>query len=236
MGAIFRREFKSYFTSPIGYIFFAVFFFFGGLYFYTTIAQNGGTNDMRAIFSGLFSILMFLIPILTMRIFSEEKRQRTDQALLTAPISLNSLVFGKFLAALLVFTLALCITLVYAVIIAALGAAPEWAVVFGHFIGTLLLGAALIAIGMFMSSLTENQIVAAVATFTVILVLLLASSFASMINIPAITTVVDFISLSDRYNDFTLGMLNFANVIYFLSITAVFSFLTMRVLEKKRWS
>ena len=159
MGAIFRREVLSYFTSPIGYIFLAAFYACSAVSF-TNNSLSHGTTQLDAIFGELMIILIVLIPILTMRTLSEEKKNRTDQCLLTSPVSLGGIVAGKFFAAFLIYAMGVAITLVYAVIVSAY-AEPDWTVIAGNITGLLLLGAAFIAVGMFCSSLTENQGLAA---------------------------------------------------------------------------
>ena len=180
MFAVLKRELSAYFSSPIGYIYLAVFYVFSGYFFFGVLYSN--TTSLSNVFNGMFTIIMLLIPILTMRLMSEDLKNKTDQALLTAPINLLSLVMGKFLSALLVYCLGVAITLVYAVVIAAF-APPDWTVVFGNVLGMLLLGAALIAIGMFISALTENQVIAAVGGFAVGFSLILVNSLASLITV-----------------------------------------------------
>ncbi|WP_312644953.1 ABC transporter [Hydrogenoanaerobacterium sp.] len=234
MSAVLRREFGAYFTSPIGYVFISVFYLFSGFFFFT-YNLYGNTTDMRALFSALFNIVIFLIPILTMRLMSEDKKLKTDQALLTAPISLLGLVMGKYLAALLVYLVAISSTMLIALTISVM-AMPDWAMIVGHFIGIFLLGAALIAIGMFISSLTENQVIAAVGGFCVGFVLILIDSLTPIVSQKFLKLFVTNISFYNRYQDFTLGILNFADVVFFLSIAVLFIFLTIRVLDKRRWS
>ncbi len=233
MLAVLRREMSNYFTSPIGYIFLAVFYFFSGMFFANVLAYN--STDITNVFSGLFTVLMFIIPLLTMRSMSEEKKQKTDQLLLTSPIKLGSLVIGKFLAAFLIYCIALAITVVYSIILAAFET-PEWSVVIGNIFGALLLGAALIAIGVFISALTENQLIAAIGSFAVMMFIMMIDSFATLIPVEFISNILLKISFMTRYTDFVSGILNFANVLFFLSIAVIFNFLTVRVLEKKRWS
>lgn len=233
MLAVLRREMSNYFTSPIGYIFLAVFYFFSGMFFTNVLAYN--STDITNVFSGLFTVLMFIIPLLTMRSMSEEKKQKTDQLLLTSPIKLGNLVIGKFLAAFIIYCIALAITVIYSVILAVYET-PEWSVVVGNIFGALLLGAALIAIGVFISSLTENQLIAAIGSFAVMMFIMMIDSFASLIPVEFISNILLKISFMTRYTDFVNGILNFANVLFFLSIAVIFNFFTVRVLEKKRWS
>ena len=207
MSAIFKREFKTFFTSPIGYFVLAVLFGFSGFYFFAT-NMYAGSADLSGVFGGLFTIVLLLVlPVLTMRLLSDDKRQRTDQALLTAPVSLTGIALGKFLAALLLFAIGISITLVFAVIIA-FQVTPDWLVIVGNYVGLLLLGGMVIAIS-------------------------LGSVFSS---VKWITSVVNFISVSSRYSDFTSGVINYDNVVFFLSLQALFVFLTVRVLDRKRWS
>lgn len=192
---------------------------------------------MTGVFANVFSIvLMLVLPILTMRLFSDEKRQRTDQALLTAPVSLTSIVLGKFFAALLIFALGSCIMLVYAVIIS-FQVSPDWVVILGNYVGMLLLGAMIISIGLFLSSLTESQLIAALGTFAVSFCLIMLDSLSSLFyGNEIINSVVSFLSVTQRYNDFTSGIISYDNIIFFLSIQILFIFLTVRVLDRKRWS
>lgn len=234
MLAILKREMRNYFTSPIGYVYLAVFYFFAGFYFFSsTVLPN--TTDLSNVFSSLFIIALFVLPILTMRLMSEDLKNKTDQALLTAPVSLFSLVMGKYLAALAMFVIGISVTLAYALVIA-LFTPPDWAMLAGHFIGLLLLGSALAAIGMFISSLTENQVVAAAGAFAASLGLMLVDGLSSLTQNDLLKKVMDGLSFNSHYTSFTQGMLSFKDVVFFLSICAVFSFLTVRVFEKRRWN
>lgn len=236
MSAIFKREFRTFFTSPIGYFVLAVIFFLAGLYFF---AYNmiGGYADLTGVFSGVFTwILVLVLPILTMRLLSDDKRQKTDQALLTAPVSLTGIALGKFFAALLIYAIGIAITLVFAVIIA-FQVTPDWMVIIGNYLGLLLLGGMVIAIGLFISSLTESQFIAALITFAISVILVMIDSVGSMFSSAAwLQAVVEFISVNSRYNEFTNGIIQYDNVIFFLSMQALFVFLTVRVLDRKRWN
>lgn len=234
MKAILRKELKAYFSSPIGYIFLAVFYAFSGFYFFAT-ALLLSSADISGVFSGMFMIVMFLIPILTMRLFSEELKHKTDQALLTAPISLTALVIGKFLACVLVFLAGLMITLVYGVVVSFF-ATPNWAWILGNFTAMLLLGMAVIAIGLFLSSMTESQVLAAVGTFAVSLALILSDSLNAIITSPAAARLLTGLSFMRRYMLYTRGIFDLSNAVFFLSVSAAFLFLTIRMQEKRRWS
>lgn len=233
MLAIFKREFKAYFTSPIGYVVLTVFLVFSGFFF--SYLYSAGSPEISFIFSQMFTIVMFVVPILTMRLISEDKRMKVDQALLTAPIGLSAIVLGKFFAALAVFALGFAPTLVYQIIIA-FHVSPSWTIYFGNVLGILLFGSALISVGIFISSLTESQVVAAVASFAVSLFLILTDTFAQVLNIAFITKAVTWFSFSGRYQTFTTGVFDYSNAVFFLGFAAIFLFLTVRVLEKKRWA
>ena len=233
MTAVFKREFKAYFTSPIGWIYLAVFYFFAGLFLFIgpVLAL---LPTLSPVFSSMQTIVMFLVPILTMRLFSEDKRQKTDQLLLTAPLGLTGIIFGKLLAAFAVFTLGFSATLVYALVLDSFGTL-EWSVYLSNLLGMLLLGLALISIGAFISSLTENQVVAAIGGFAVTLLLVFVDTLATLVNTGWLSTILKNLSVYTRYSDFSLGVINISDIIFFLSLCAVFVFLTVRVFEKKRW-
>lgn len=234
MFAIFRRELRNYFSSPIAYIYIAVYYALASFYFFGTTLVANSTN-LSYVFSALFTISIFMIPILTMRLLSEDKKYKTDQALITAPVSLLGMVMGKYLAALLIYLIGIGITFVFAVIVAFF-TPPDWAVFFGNFLGTFLLGAALVAIGTFISSLTENQVIAAVGGFLVGFMLMLMDSLSSIVQSTLLREVIDGISFTARYQSFTVGVLDFADVLFFLSVCVAFIFFTVRVFEKRRWA
>ncbi len=233
MSAIFKREMRSYFTSPIGYI---VLIFYALLYgFLFTKLYASGYPAMSVLFSYSFTITLFLMPVLTMRLFSEERRQKTDQALFTAPVSLTSIVFGKFFAALTVFLIAQIITIVFELIFA-FNVSVDFLGYICYLLGATLLASSLIAIGMFISALTDSQIIAAIGGIGISVLLAILDTVASLINVDFISTAAEWLSFSGRYNTFCNGILDYANIAYFISFTAVFIFLTVRVQEKRRWS
>ncbi len=236
MSAIFKREFKTYFTSPIGYIVLAMIYGLSGYYFFMYNLANGYA-DLSYVFSSVLTFLMLLVlPVLTMRLMSDDKRQKTDQALLTAPVSLTGIVLGKFLAALLLFTVGISIMLVFAIIIAT-QITPDWLVIFGNFVGLLLLGAMIIAIGLLISCLTESQFVAALGTFLASFALLMIDSVGSMLSSSTVAVAItDFLSVSQRYSNFTSGLMQYDDIIFFVSMTGLFLFVTVRVLDRKRWN
>ena len=234
MSAILKRELSAYFGSATAYVVMAVFFFFSGLFFnYYCISAN--SSSLSYVFGNMFYIVLFLIPILTMKTFAEEKKQKTDQALLTAPTSLTEIVLGKFLGAFILYFICCCIFLVYAVVITFF-VTPEWSVILCTFLGMLLLGAALIAINVFISVLTESMVIAAVIGMGVGLVISITNYLVSLIPVEWIKNIINKINFLSYYENFTYGILSIVDVVFFLSVTALFLFFTVRVLDKRRWS
>ncbi|MBR3044752.1 MAG: ABC transporter permease [Oscillospiraceae bacterium] len=234
MGAIFRREFGAYFTSSIAYIFLAVFWIFSGYFFFAGCLAPA-TTDMSRMFQSMFLIVIFLIPILTMRLFSEEKKQKTEQGLLTAPVSLGEIVFGKYFAALALYTIALLMPFVYALILSGFGTV-EWGMVFANFLALFLLGAAFIAVGGLVSALTENQIAAAVLSFIALMVLYMIDVINGYISIGFVNKVLDALSFYRKYYAITCGLFNVSTIVFYVSVAVVFNYLTIRVFERRRWS
>ena len=234
MSAIFRRELGAFFTSGIAYVFLAVFYLLAGLFFYM-YTLSSSTTDMSGMFSMLFAVIIFLIPILTMKSFSEEKKQKTEQGLLTAPVGLGGIVLGKYLATILMYIFGVSIVLIYALIISYFGSV-DWGILFSNYLALILLGAAFIAIGMFISSLTENQVVAAVGGICSLLFLCLVDILTNYISIDFITDFLNSISFYNKYYEFTCGIFNLSSVLFYISTAVIFNFLTVRVFEKRRWS
>ena len=234
MGTILRREIRAYFSSPIGYILLAAFWGLAGWYFYTSVLYTA-TAELRNVYNAMGTISIFLIPMMTMRLFSEDKRLRTEQALLTAPISLWELVLAKFFSSLCIYVINVGIVLVYGFTVSVF-AEVEWPVTIGLFIGMMMFGGAMIAIGMFISSLTENQIIAAIGTFAALLVIGILDSVAEMVQFPVIKSFLYAISFNDRFYDFTLGVIKLRDVVFFLTVMFLFCYFTTRVFERRRYS
>jgi ABC-2 type transport system permease protein len=218
----------------VAYVFLAVFYFLSGYFFYGSCIYYGVT-DMSGMFSSMFMVIVILVPILTMKSFSEEKKQRTEQGLLTAPVSLGGIVLGKYFATVVMYIMGISIIFVYALILSCFGDV-EWAVVVSNYIALLLLGSAFIAVGMLVSSFTESQVVAAVAAFLVIMLLYMIDVIAGYVSIDFISNVLNSLSFYTRYYEFTCGIFNLSSVIFYISAAVIFNFLTIRVFEKKRWS
>ena len=233
MFAIVKRELASYFKSAIGFVVLAIFYFFSGIFFYG-ICLAGDTTNLSYVFSDMFIIVLFVIPILTMKLFSEEKRQKTDQALLTTPISLTKVVLGKFISAFIMILICMVIFLIYSIVMSFFSTL-QWSVILCNIFGLILLCGALISIGIFISSLTESQVIAAIASLAAGLVIYLMKAITSLIPIKSIAEFLNNFSFVAHYDDFTLGILSFSNVMFFITVTAMFVFFTVRILERKRW-
>ena len=234
MGAIYRREIGAFFTSSIAYVFLCVFYLICDFFF---IMDNlaGGSADLAGVFSTMFIISIVLIPVLTMRLFSEEKKQKTEQGLLTAPVSLTGIVLGKYFAALTVYLIAISIAFVYGVILALFGTVA-WLTLLSNYLAILLVGGAFIAVGLFISSLTENQVAAAIGGVVCLLAFFLVDTLASRVNVGWIQSVLYDLSFYTRYYEFTCGIFNLSSVLFFVSVAVLFNFFTVRVFEKRRWS
>ena len=234
MTAILKRELGSFFHSAIGYIVLAVFYAFAGLFFYLYCLYSNSAS-LNNVFGNMFLIILFVVPIITMKSFSEERKQKTEQALLTSPASIFQIVMGKFLGAFVMYCICIAIFLVFALVICFF-TTPQWSVVIGNFVGVLLLGAALIAIDIFISSLTESQVISAVVGVAAGLVIYMLDSLASLVTVDFISTIISSISFLPHYTNFTNGIFSLADIVFFASVVGIFLFLTVRVFEKKRWS
>lgn len=249
MLAIFKREFKSYFTTPIGYIVLAAFYFFLGWFFYTIYSQGMAAAEVCMIATSTVSI--FVLPVLTMRLMSEDRRQKVDQALLTAPVKVSSVVLGKFLAAFSVYAIAFIPTVIFEIIFASYVSVNIFTYLYA-LLGTLLFGGALIAIGMFVSSLTESPAISAMLSLLINVALLFMENFVSLIPTTSggtgffdkivegflkfVTALCEKMSLVTTYNKFAESVFSVTDVVYLFSIIFVFVFLSVRSLEKRRWS
>lgn len=247
MLAIYKKEMLSYFINPVGYVFSGIFLLLSAIVCaYTTLLSQ--SYDTSTYFIILIFSLAVLIPVLTMRLFSEEKKLRTEQMLLTSPVSITGMVLGKFLAAFTLFfgnILVSCINFIPLYVIAAkereLSATsgeligPVSSQLVGCLIGVILMGAAFIALGTFISSLTENQLAAAIITIAAILGLLLIGFFSDITDILWIRVVLNWISVYSRFSDLSAGVFNPSALFYYASLAFVFLFLTVRVYDKRRW-
>jgi len=287
MLAIYKKELRSYFTSMIGYVFIAFFLVIIGIYFFIQNLYSMYANFEYTMSSVTF-IFVLLVPLLTMRLMAEENKQKTDQLLYTSPLTAASIVMGKFFAVFTVFIMVMGITCLYPLIMMLYGSVPLVSA-YASILGFALLGAAYLSMGLFISSLTDSQVVAAVISFIVFLFTVLMEGIAGIFptdnksafviftvlllvvclilyrmirNLTiavgvgiigeigltvvyllkptlfdgSVVKVFEWISVISRYNSFYYGIFDISGVIYYLSITFLFAFLTTQVIKKKRWS
>ncbi|MFQ5894888.1 MAG: ABC transporter permease subunit [Nitrospinota bacterium] len=250
--AIYKRELAAYFYSPIAYVVITIFLaimgylFYSAFVFFSIISMQGMQNPALAgrlnvtslvvepLFANMGVVLLLMIPVLTMRLFSEEKRQGTMELLLTYPIRDGEVLFGKYLAALTVFALMLALTSVYLLFVF-LFSEPEPGPIFSSYLGIFLLGAAFIAVGVFISSLTQNQIVAAAATFGVLLISWLLGFASSYAGGGLLSRVLSHVALANHLDRFLRGMVDTRDMVYLLNLSFFSLFLTLRSLESNRW-
>ena len=240
MFAIYKREMRAFFTTPVGYVFMGIFLAASGFLFSINclFKQN---SDV----SGFFVMLMFayvvIIPLLTMKSFAEERRQGTEQLLLTSPVSLVKLVAAKGAACFTMFLITLAISCLYFIPLGIYGS-PNAGKIFGCLIGMVLIALCFISIGLFVSSLTQNQFVAAMGTIGILTLFLALGLIESNINTgitfldTALKTVIDWVSIYSRFSYFTYGLFDVGAAVYYVSVAAVFLFMTVRVYEKRRYA
>ena len=249
--AICKKEIKTYFTSPIAYVVITVFLVLIGFFFYSLIwwfnsqslqmAQNQyyyqQLNINQMVYSPLFHnmiiILLLMVPLLTMRLFSEEKKRQTDELLFTCPISVNQIILGKYFASLFVLLVMLFLTGILSIFVFAYGN-PEPAPVLNGYLGLFLVGAAFMATGIFFSSLTENQIVSAILTFGALLLFWILN-WASYSAGGMWKSVLNYLSFFQHFDDMTRGILDTTDIVYYLSFIFLGLFLTHSVIQSRRW-
>lgn len=249
--SIAKKEIRSYFSSPVAYVVLFAFILIFGYFFYNLVmwfnlqamqmaqnpyyAQQINVNEM--VFSPLFHnmvlILILLVPLLTMRLLAEEKKNGTDELLYTSPLTVGQIVLGKYLAALFMLAVMLGLTALLSLFAFAFGN-PEFAPWLTGYAGLFLLGAAALAVGLFFSALTENQIVAAILTFLTLL-LLLVLNWLAQIGSGSWQGVVGYLSFSQHFEDMARGILSVKDAVYFLSLSAFGLFLAHSVLQSRRW-
>ncbi len=233
MFAIYKKELRSYFVNPIGYVYIALFLAVSSLLFtYTTLYS--GTCEINVYYTFILYLFAILIPLLTMRMLSEEKKTKTEQILLTSPVSLFSVIFAKYLAAFTLFAGTLLISCLNFVVLYFYGD-PNTVIMFSTTLGILLIGSAFVAIGIFVSACTENQLVSALVTIVSIAFTLVIGLLASYVKFTPLRVVMKWLSIFDRFYVFTYGYFDIVALLYYVSITVVFIFLTIRVYEKRRW-
>ena len=248
--AIAQKELKSYFSSPIAYIVIGLWAFLYGWFFINILAffvrqsmqmgQFGGQQAMnvnqqliRPLLQNVTILDLFLLPMVTMRTYAEEKRSGTIELLLTSPVSDFEIIMGKFLGAMALYTVMLGVTLLHIALLFKFGT-PEWKPIITAYIGLLLLGGCFIALGLLISSLTKNQIVAGMVTFAVFLMLWIITWIGSFSG-PTVDKLTQYLSIIDRLDDFNKGVLDTSHLIYYLSFIGFGLFLTAKSVDTERW-
>lgn len=225
---------RTYFTTPLGYVFIAAFLAVSGFVFAFSTLQSQ-TSDV----SGYFQIMIFgyivIVPMLTMRSFSEERRTRTEQLLMTSPVSITSMIFAKFFAAFTMFAGTVLVSCLYYIPLFSYGE-PNVGKAVGCLIAMLLVGMCFIAVGIFVSTLTESPVTASIGTMAILLCFAAAAIFNNLIDAYFIRYILNWISVYSRYVNFTYGIFDISATVYYLSITAVFLFLSVRVYERRRYA
>jgi ABC-2 type transport system permease protein len=249
IAAIAGREINAYFSSPIAYVLIGFFALLFGWFFYVPLAffqqqsMQAGMNPTQALnvnqmlvgptFMNTTVIMLFLFPLITMRTYAEEKRSGTIELLLTSPITDVQIILGKFLGAMLLYAAMLAVTLVHMGILFAYGE-PEWKPIATGYLGLLLMGGCFLSLGLFISSLTKNQIVAGIATFAVFLMLWVINWIGTFVG-PTMQAVLAHLSLTDHFDDFAKGIIDTKHLIYYLSFMAFGLFLTAKSVDSERW-
>lgn len=233
MCAIFKRELSAYFISPVGYVFMALYLAISGAMLWIFTFMSGTVNTASYFFVMLIFFII-LIPILTMKLLSEERKSKTEQILLTSPVSLFEVIFAKYLAAFVLFLLTVLLSCLYFIPLYSYGS-PNTAILISNVVGLLFVGGAFIAIGLFISSLTESQFVAIIGTIGAILTFILLGVFSKDIKSDAFRVVIKWLSVLDRFNSFMYGLFDIGAILYYFSIAIIFLFLTIRMYEKRRW-
>ena len=248
--AIAQKELKGYFASPIAYVVIGLFALVFGFFYYIGVAyfieqsmrmmgmQGGPTQNVneqviRPLILNASVILLFVLPMITMRTYSEEKRSGTIELLLTSPLTDFQIIMGKFLGAMALYAAMLAVTLVHIAVLFALGN-PEWKPVATSYLGLLLMGGTFIAIGLLISSFTKNQIVAVMGTFAVVLLGWIIN-WASTLAGPTGREILDYLGMTNHLEDFTRGIIDTKHVIYYVSLITFALFLTARSVDSERW-
>lgn len=232
VAALYGKEMNTYFASPLAYIFSMIFLLVTG-YFFWFLLIDSRKASMRETFSVLASMLLFVTPILTMRLLAEERKSGTLELLFTSPLSSAQIIFGKFLAALSAYALIFLFTLVYPVILFALGQ-PELGPIFSGYMGLLGMAACYTAVGLFTSSLTENQIIAGISSFSILLGFLAVDWLKNYLQTEWLGSFFSYLGFFKHYEAFGKGIVSVPDFIYFLTFVGFFLFLSIRSLESQR--
>lgn len=234
MFTVFKRDFLAYYRTPVGYVFMGVFLTLSGVLFYLYNLKNL-SSDLLTFLSTLTMLVMLLCPLLVMRLISEERQKRTDQLILTSPVSVGGVVMGKFLAAAAVMMLTVALTNVYTLVIVLGGQvyAGEW---FVGYLGFMLQSLGFLALDLFVTCFAKNQMTGAVAAFGANFLLWMADMLADNLGVGWIAKALQFVSLYDRYEPFRLGQLSWSGILFFVSFIACCLVAAVRVLDARRFS
>lgn len=230
--AIFKKELKAYFISPVAYVVYALFLLLSG-YFFSVLLLVSKEASLRAAQYNFVITLLFFIPLITMRLFAEERKMGTLEVLMTKPVRDFEVVLGKFFAALGFYCVMLATTSIYVIILYKFGkpdAGPLWT----GYLGLFLVGACFVAIGLFASTLTENQIIAAVVSFAMVLGFWLMNWLAGILNFSA-ESLISYLALSTHFDDFVKGIIDFRAVIYYVTFISFWLFVTVKSIEVRKW-
>lgn len=245
MWAVCKKEIQNYFYSPVGYVFIAIFMVISAILFFNVnlTANTYGTGysgraDYSTALQNMTIYLSFITPVLTMRIFAEERRNKTDQLYLTSPLSISSVVLGKYFAALFVLLIAMVLNLIFPLVIVIYTSAGSlsFSMLMVQYIGFFMMGATFMAIGVFISSMTESQVVAAVVSFAVAFFIWLGNNTLTNLGSDFLNMVASSLNMLARYQNFADGIVGFAPFVYYISLSGLFLFLTVRAIERRRWT
>ena len=232
--AVMQRELAACFYSPIAYVTGFVFLLATGLFFILVTLSPGAEASLRPLFEVMSVVLVFVVPLLTMRTISEELSSGTVESLMTAPVTENEVILGKFLGVLLFYVGTLAMTVLYLVIISRFSTPESGLIVFGY-LGMILLGALYIAVGIFTSACTRHQLLAAVLAAAVLAVLIILADEIGPLLPDVWRSILGRVNIFEHFEDFAKGVFDTSSLIYFLSGTGFFLFVAARVLESKRW-
>ena len=245
MWAVCKKEIQNYFYSPVGYVFIAIFMVISAILFFNVnlTANTYGTGysgkaDYSTALQNMTIYLSFITPVLTMRIFAEERRNKTDQLYLTSPLSISSVVLGKYFAALFVLLIAMLLNLIFplVIVIYTSSGALSFSMLMVQYIGFFLIGATFMAIGVFVSAMTESQVVAAVVSFAVAFFIWLGNNTLTNMGSDFLNMVASSLNMLARYQNFADGIVGFSPFVYYISLSGLFLFLTVRAIERRRWT
>ncbi len=228
------RELSAQFFSPIAYVVIAVFLVVSGIFFGAETFQPGGEASCRALFQVLPIILVFVLPMLTMRLMSEEYRNGTIESLMTAPVRDLEVILGKFLGSFIFFLVLLGSTLIYPLLVSVWGPL-DMGLAFSSYVGLALMGALYIAVGLFFSTCTRNQVIAVLCSFVLLAILTLLADYLARSFEGTLRVVLQQVSLLAHYQDFARGLIDTNHTLFFVTSTALFLFFAVKVLEFRRW-